>query len=126
MNSLQKAINLLNELKALEQYAKGFTIKDYSNPKHSKYLHENVSRILLYLFSEKHPTPDKAAAHVLEKMLYKQIAGMSISPERLMEMMNTLVPSQRARVAAVIEQMLTSGNEEVDAPLPEPINPINN
>jgi hypothetical protein len=126
MDSLQKAINLLNELKALQAYAKDLSLADYSNPRHTKHLQGNVSRLLIDMFYERFGNQDRAAANAHLLLMYKQIGKMKIEPERLRDMMHVLIPAQVAMLEMKIKEMIQSGDEEVDPGPPDPVHPINN
>jgi hypothetical protein len=126
VHSLQKAINLLNELKALQAYAMGFSLADYSMPRHAKHLQENVSRLLIDMFYERFGNQDRAAANAPLLLMYKQIGVMKLEPEKLKEMMHVLLPAQVAMLEMKIAEMIKSGDEEVDPGPPDPAHPINN
>ncbi|TAD83024.1 MAG: hypothetical protein EAY75_15475 [Bacteroidetes bacterium] len=123
---MEKAINLLNELKALQAYAMHFTLADYANPQHASHLQTTISNILVRLFGDRYGNGDEAAANSMTLIMSRQIASKDVSPERLQGMMVTLVPLQIERITKKIEEMILTGDQEADLEPPPPVNPINN
>ena len=112
MDARQKAVNLLGEIIAIENYTQGFALKDYGVKEHASHLQKKCSQIMETMFKELYGNGDEAASKFMLLIMTRQIAEMKMSPGKLQEFVNGMLPRLKTRLQQLITQMDEEGEGE--------------